>query len=76
MRGAPRFRVKGRGERVAQRNAMKVSSLFTALACAALTTGAAQAKMGWPVFGHDPARSGVDRGDRLLTAQNVSNLTV
>lgn len=28
----------------------------------------------WPVFGHDPARSGVDVGDRLLTARNVGRL--
>jgi outer membrane protein assembly factor BamB len=28
----------------------------------------------WPVFGHDPARSGVDSGDAILTKANVSTL--
>jgi outer membrane protein assembly factor BamB len=28
----------------------------------------------WPVFGHDPARSGVDVGDQTLNANNVSRL--
>ncbi|MBV8155730.1 MAG: PQQ-binding-like beta-propeller repeat protein [Candidatus Eremiobacteraeota bacterium] len=28
----------------------------------------------WPVFGHDPSRSGVDAGDTALTAANVSHL--
>ena len=28
----------------------------------------------WPVFGHDPARSGVDVGDRTLNSGNVSKL--
>ena len=30
--------------------------------------------LNWPVFGHDPARSGVDAGDTTLTATNVSKL--
>ncbi|HTU69362.1 MAG TPA: PQQ-binding-like beta-propeller repeat protein [Candidatus Baltobacteraceae bacterium] len=34
-------------------------------------TGAA---LSWPVFGHDPARSGVDVGDTTLTTTNVSQL--
>jgi outer membrane protein assembly factor BamB len=28
----------------------------------------------WPVFGHDPARSGVDAGSRILTVANVGML--
>ncbi|HUA09857.1 MAG TPA: PQQ-binding-like beta-propeller repeat protein [Candidatus Acidoferrales bacterium] len=28
----------------------------------------------WPMFGHDPARSGVDTGDTILTTSNVSKL--
>jgi outer membrane protein assembly factor BamB len=30
--------------------------------------------MSWPVFDHDPARSGVDLGDTVLTKLNVSKL--
>jgi outer membrane protein assembly factor BamB len=30
--------------------------------------------LNWPVFGHDPARSGVDVGDTTLNATNVSTL--
>ncbi len=30
--------------------------------------------LNWPVFGHDPARSGVDVGDTTLNATNVSKL--
>ncbi len=30
--------------------------------------------LNWPVFGHDPARSGVDVGDTTLTSTNVSKL--
>ncbi|HTV91748.1 MAG TPA: PQQ-binding-like beta-propeller repeat protein [Verrucomicrobiae bacterium] len=30
--------------------------------------------LNWPVFGHDPARSGVDVGDTTLNASNVSTL--
>jgi outer membrane protein assembly factor BamB len=36
-------------------------------------TGEASASS-WPVFDHDPARSGVDVGDRLLTVTNVRRL--
>jgi outer membrane protein assembly factor BamB len=28
----------------------------------------------WPMFGHDPARTGVDAGDQILTTSNVSKL--
>jgi len=31
-------------------------------------------ELSWPVFGHDPARSGVDVGDTTLTSSNVSKL--
>jgi outer membrane protein assembly factor BamB len=32
------------------------------------------AALSWPMFGHDPARSGVDVGDTTLTTANVSKL--
>ncbi len=32
------------------------------------------AALSWPMFGHDPARSGVDVGDTTLTTSNVSTL--
>jgi outer membrane protein assembly factor BamB len=45
-------------------------AIAAGLAGAALPAGAAD----WPVFGHDPARSGVDASPRLLTARNVAHL--
>ena len=47
--------------------------LAAGLACAmVLPAGAAD----WPVFGHDPARSGYDAGDPVLSARNVGRLRV
>jgi hypothetical protein len=40
----------------------------------ALATDAAASSANWPMFGHDPARSGVDAGDTILTRNNVSKL--
>ncbi len=39
-----------------------------------VSTAATAVPVSWPVFGHDPARSGVDVGDHRLTATNVSRL--
>jgi outer membrane protein assembly factor BamB len=46
-------------------------ALAASIGCAmVLPAGAAD----WPVFGHDPARSGVDVGDQVLNVKNVNHL--
>jgi outer membrane protein assembly factor BamB len=47
------------------------------LACAAIVASSlicTAAAADWPVFGHDPARSGIDVGDRILNVTNVRQL--
>lgn len=47
----------------------------TLVAAAALTASPRHARADdWPVFGHDPARSGVDVGERVLNTGNVHKL--
>src|SRR5579872_3543009 len=46
-------------------------ALVAGFACAFASPAAAA---DWPVFGHDPARSGVDAGDTVLTTRNVGRL--
>jgi outer membrane protein assembly factor BamB len=48
--------------------------VLAAVLCAAVS-GPATAE-DWPVFGHDPARSGVDEGGRVLSPLNVGRLRV
>lgn len=52
---------------------IRVSScaLAASLVCCTVLPAAAA---DWPVFGHDPARSGVDVGDKILTVANVHRL--
>lgn len=49
----------------------RVWAICAVLFCAAAMTARAA---DWPVFGHDPARSGVDVGDKKLAVQNVKRL--
>jgi len=50
----------------------KASPVATATATASPVASATA--LSWPVFGHDPARSGVDVGDTTLNSTNVSTL--
>lgn len=47
---------------------------FALVAGFAYAFASAAAAADWPVFGHDPARSGVDAGDTVLTINNVHRL--
>jgi outer membrane protein assembly factor BamB len=47
-----------------------------AIVCVWLATAFAARAASWPMFGHDPARNGVDWGDRILDPSNVGRLHV
>lgn len=53
---------------------MGVASLIAAVALVVGTAVVPARASDWPVFGHDPARSGVDAGDRALSATMVGKL--
>lgn len=50
------------------------SLAWLALSLALVSSLGAARAADWPVFGHDPSRSGVDAGDRILTLANVGLL--
>jgi len=52
----------------------RVLVAFVIAAGAAFAAGVSSNAADWPVFGHDPARSGVDTSDRILTVGNVAHL--
>jgi outer membrane protein assembly factor BamB len=55
-------------------NSMQDAATSAKRSEAVAAASAAATPASWPVFGHDPARSGVDVGDRILDAANVSTL--
>jgi outer membrane protein assembly factor BamB len=52
----------------------RIGSAALAMAIAIVQCTVPATASDWPVFGHDPARTGVDAGDTILNARNVSRL--